>query len=89
MAARPPIQIKYNIVDTYPDTAQKNWIGAQIQAGHRGWWNDFNDASGPCRAMHIAGGRYLYYASGAALKRRDILLASTITIGLVGIRRLL
>lgn len=38
MATPAPLQIKYSIVNTYPDTAQRSWVGAQTTANKRGWW---------------------------------------------------
>src|SRR3990167_1874427 len=85
MAVRPKIKMRHSYVDTYPLTAQRSWVGAQDSAGKRGWWNDFQDTSAVCRAMKIdpVNDRYLYFAAGAVLKRRDILLGSTTTIATV------
>ncbi len=83
MAVRPAIKIRHSYVSTYPLTAQRNWVGAQATAGKRGWWNDLSDTTATCRAMYLSGSRYLYYAAGAVLKKRDILLATSTTIATV------
>lgn len=83
MAAYAPIKIRYNLNDTYPDTAQRNWVGAQSTAGRRGWWNNFADTSNATLAMFIDQQRYLYYAAGNTLKKRDILLGVTTSIATV------
>ncbi len=82
MAARPQLKIRYNYVDTYPLTAQRNWVGAQSSAGKRGWWNDLADTEAACNAMVLdpSNDRYLYYAVGTKIKRRDILLGTTTTL---------
>ncbi len=45
MALRLPLQIKHSPVNTYANTRQLSWVGAQATANQRGWWPEL--ANGP------------------------------------------
>ena len=87
MGVYAPIKLKYNLVSTYPGTAQRNWVGAQGLPNQRGWFNNFADPTGTVIAQFIDAARYLYYTAcdGTVtwLKRWDILQGTSTILGTV------
>lgn len=55
MSARPPIKIRHSFQNTYPYSAQKNWVGAQSQPYQRGWWANMPTVAIGVGTAYIAG----------------------------------